>query len=226
MSETGIWMVAALFLAMVLGAVAFIAVATLRRARQRSQELGLLATKLGLTFNPDTDKGLPDHFSFLNKLGKGSGRFASNIMAGVYQRRRVLIFDYHYQTSSGEGTQQVSFSFFILFVPHRFPELTIAPKRLMAKIGSALGFEDIRFESAEFSEAFCVCSGDKRFAYDVCDQSMMEYLLGNRDLNIEIELDVLAIGFDRELSATQIRRNLARLLAIRSFIPEHLFNKI
>jgi hypothetical protein len=55
---------------------------------------------------------------------------------------------------------------------------------------------------------------------------MMEYLLGNRDLNIEIERDVLAIGFDRELSATQIRRNLARLLAIRSFIPEHLFNKI
>jgi hypothetical protein len=226
MNETAIWIFAALILAVVLGVAVFIVVATLRRARQRSHELGLLAAKLGLTFNPDTDKMLPDHFSFLNKLGKGSGRFASNILAGRYQHRSVLIFDYHYQISSGEGTRQVSLSFFILFVPHRFPELTIAPKGMLAKIGSALGFEDIRFESAEFSEAFCVRSKDKRLAYDICNPRMMEYLLGNRDLNIEIERDVLAIGFDRELSATQIRRNLARLLAIRSFIPEHLFNKI
>ena len=39
------------------------------------------------------------------------------------------------------------------------------------------GYQDIKFESAEFSKTFCVRSPDKKFAYDVCNAKMMEYLL-------------------------------------------------
>ena len=85
------------------------------------------------------------------------------------------------------------------------------------------GYQDIEFESAEFSKAFCVRSPDKKFAYDVCNTKMMEYLLANRDLSVEIENQVLALAFDRCLSVGQVESNLQRLVEIRSRLPDYLF---
>ena len=79
------------------------------------------------------------------------------------------------------------------------------------------------FESAEFSKAFNVRSPDKKFAYDVCNARMIEYLLSNSDLTIEIEDDVLAISFDRRLAPENIESNLDRLMTLRSLMPDYLF---
>ncbi|HZL77977.1 MAG TPA: DUF3137 domain-containing protein, partial [Candidatus Limnocylindrales bacterium] len=91
------------------------------------------------------------------------------------------------------------------------------------KVAEVFGYQDIKFESAEFSKTFCVRSKDKKFAYDVCNAKMMEYLLANRDLSIEIEYQALALAFDRCLAAEQIESNLQRLIEIRSRLPEYLF---
>ena len=85
------------------------------------------------------------------------------------------------------------------------------------------GYQDIKFESAEFSRAFNVRSPDKKFAYDVCNAKMMEYLLANRDLSIEIENEVIALAFDSRLSVEQFELDLQRLAEIRSRLPEYLF---
>ncbi len=86
-----------------------------------------------------------------------------------------------------------------------------------------MGFDDIDFESHEFSRNFCVRSADKKFAYDVCNVHMIEYLLANRDLAIEIENDALAIGFDRRLQPQEIEHNFDRLLEVRAQMPDYLF---
>ena len=85
------------------------------------------------------------------------------------------------------------------------------------------GYQDIEFESAEFSKTFNVRSPDKKFAYDVCNGKMMEYLLANRDLSIEIENEVIALAFSTRLSVEQFEFNLRRLVEIRSRLPEYLF---
>ena len=54
---------------------------------------------------------------------------------------------------------------------------------------------------------------------------MMEYLLANRDLNLEIEGPALALAFNARLSAPEIEANLQRLLEIRSRLPDYLFTK-
>ena len=87
------------------------------------------------------------------------------------------------------------------------------------------GYGDINFESAEFSKAFNVRSPDKKFAYDVCNAQMMEYLLANRDLSIEIENDALALAFASRLSVEEIEASLQRLIEIRSRLPEYLFTQ-
>jgi len=197
-------------------------------ARKRREALSALAARLGLNFNPEEDSGLAERYGFLNQLAQGENRYAINVLSGTYQQNQVLVFDYHYETHSTDSkgnrtTQHHWFSFFILTLPAAFPELTIRRENFLIKIAEVFGYQDINFESAEFSKTFCVRSKDKKFAYDVCHAKMMEYLLANRDLSVEIENEVLALAFDRCLATEQIEFNLQRLVEIRSRLPEYLF---
>jgi hypothetical protein len=200
-------------------------------AKRRREALATLAARLGLRFNPDDDYTLAGRFEFLDHLAQGDNRYAFNILSGQYRQKEALVFDYHYETHSTDSkgnrtTHHHYFSFFILLLPLSFPELRITKEGLFSKIAQAFGYADIDFESAEFSRAFCVRSTNKKFAYDVCNAQMMEYLLANRDLSIEIERDALALAFDSQLSADDIEANLQRLLEIRSRLPEYLFTKV
>ena len=212
------------------GLIVVCAIYSAMAAKKRREELSVLAARLGLNFDPSEDEELAERFEFLDKLAEGSNRYAFNVLNGNYRGNNVLIFDYHYETYSNDskGNQQTHhhyFSFFILNLPVRFPELTIVHEGLFSKIAQALGYKDIDFESAEFSRAFCVRSKDKKFAYDVCNAQMMEYLLANRDLSIEIENTALAMAFDKCLSVDEIELNLQRLIEIRSRLPDYLFTK-
>jgi hypothetical protein len=216
-----------LFALLVIGGAIYSAIA----ARKRREELFELAARLGLQFSPGEDYELADRFGFLDKLAQGSNRYAFNVISGTYRQNQVLVFDYHYETHStdSKGNRQTHhhyFSFFILLLPLTFPELKITREGLLSKIAQALGYEDIDFESAEFSRAFCVRSKDRKFAYDVCNAQMMEYLLANRDLSIEIEGPALALAFDERLSAPEIEADLQRLLEIRLRLPDYLFTKV
>jgi hypothetical protein len=214
------------FVALIVAAAIWASIA----ARKRRQAMAQLAARLGLRFRPEKDHGLADGFSFLNKLRRGSNRYAFNILEGGYHGHRVLAFDFHYETHShsskgGRRTHHHYFSFFILLVPYPFPELTIAPEGVFSKIAQMVGYDDIDFESAEFSRTFVVRSSDKRFAYDVCNPKMMEYLLENRDLTLELDGPAIALAFNKRLAPDHIEHNLNRLLWVRSLIPEYLFDE-
>ena len=102
--------------------------------------------------------------------------------------------------------------------------MKIAREGFFSKVAQAFGYDDIDFESHEFSRKFCVRSGDKKFAYDVCNARMIEYLLANDDLTIEIENNAMAMSFSRRLNAEQIEPNLDRLVQVRSLLPSYLFS--
>ena len=197
------------------------------RARKRLEGLFELAQRLGLNFSAAEDYGLADRYGFLKQLAQGENRYARNVLSGTWQQNRVLAFDFHYETysqgKSGRQTHHHWFSFFILTLPAVFPDLTIRRENFFTKVAEVFGYQDIKFESAEFSKAFCVRSPDKKFAYDVCNAKMMEYLLANRDLSVEIENQVLALAFNTCLSVEQVESNLQRLVEIRSRLPEYLF---
>lgn len=194
-------------------------------ARKRREAMAAAAGRLGLRFQPRKNRGLARQYRFLDKLRQGSNRYAFNILSGSYQGHDVMLFDYHYQTGSGKDTHHHYFSFFILQLPMSFPELVIDKEGFFSKIAQAFGYDDIDFESHEFSRKFCVRSADKKFAYDVCNGRMIEYLLSNNDLSIEIEGDSLAISFSRRLAPEHIEPNLNRLFTVRSLMPEYLFSR-
>jgi len=198
--------------------------------KRRMAAFRALASRLGLTFNESHNYDLAAQYGFLNKLAQGSNRYLFNTLAGYYRGYQILVADYHFeiQTTGPKGqprTQHCYLSLFSLQLPADFPELTIAREGLFSKIAQAFGYDDIDFESAEFSRAFCVRSPDKKFAYDVCNARMMDYLLENRDLSSEIERNTLAMVFDSQLVIDKIELNLERLLEIRARMPNYLFER-
>jgi hypothetical protein len=191
--------------------------------RKRRQAMSALATRLGLTYDPQKDYNTASQFRFLDKLAQGNNRYAFNSIYGEFKGHIINAFDYHYETHSTDSkgrrhTHHHYFSFFILQLPRAFQELTIVKEGIFSKIAQTFGYEDIDFESAEFSRTFCVRSPNKKFAYDVCNARMMDYLLNNKDLSIEIESNALALAFDTRLSAEEIEANLNRLVEIREKI--------
>ena len=191
--------------------------------QKRRQALLLVAQKLGLMYSPEKDRYIDDRYCYLHCMNVGSDRYASNVMKGAYQGHDVIVFDYHYETGSGKERTTHLYSFFILETEQYFSELLITKEGIFSKITQALGFDDIDFESHEFSRKFCVKSKDKKFAYDFCNGQMIEYLLANSDLNIEVDRKVIAISFTGNLKPETVEYNLNRVVNIRSLMPDYLF---
>lgn len=205
--------------------VILIVIVSAIEAKKRRESMRGLAQRLGLVFNADKDYNLARYYKFLDKLCPGSDQYAFNTIRGRYQDHDIIIFDYHYEVGSGKHKQTYLFSFFILFLPRSFPELIITREGVLSKIAQAIGYDDIDFESHEFSRQFCVRSPDKKFAYDICHARMIDYLLQHQDLSLEIEQNALSLAFNTCLAPSQIEYNLKRLLTIRSLIPDYLLNK-
>jgi len=201
------------------------------QAKKRREAFQMLAADLGFSFSPDRDHVFARRFGFLDHMDDGSNRYAYNILSGSGpDGARVHIFDYHYETYSrdSKGRRQTDHhyrSIFTLMLPTSFPELNIEPEGFFSKIGQALGFDDIDFESMEFSKRYQVKSHDKKFAYDFCNAQMIDFLLRQRDLIIEVDGNVLALTFRGRLAVEEIRSNYERMLRIRDLMPNYLFNR-
>jgi hypothetical protein len=192
--------------------------------RSRAFYLQMLATQLKFdNFSPDRDEGFTLGWGFLSRLDQGEARYAFNILRGTYHEQRLFVFDYHHQTFSGKSVEDHYSTMLMLVCKEAFPRVMIGPERLLSRWVAAFDGEDVKFESAEFSRAFRVRSEDKRFAYDVCNPQMIEYLLVNRDLQVEIQGPVILLVFEPQLPVRQIEFNLQRLIEIRSRLPDYLF---
>ena len=201
-----------------------------KAAKKRREDMSRLASELQLNFDPSKDHSYDERYPFIKKLCQGRNRYAFNILQGTYRSHPIYAFDYHYKTTSTDGkgkrkTHHHYFSFFILHFEGDFPELVIYREGLFSKLTQFLGFDDIDFESVEFSKRFVVKSSHKKFAYDICHSRMIEHLLRNEDLSIEIERDVLTLFFSRRLDPQQIQYNLDRLIEIRELFPQYLFDR-
>ncbi len=92
MGEGGIIFIFILFVLLIIGAAIYSAIA----ARKRREELFELATRLGLDFSAANNYGLAERFGFLDKLARGSNRYACNVISGAYRQNQVLVFAENY----------------------------------------------------------------------------------------------------------------------------------
>jgi hypothetical protein len=166
-------------------AVIVFAIMTRRIEARRRDALSALTERLGFSFDPERhspDAGLEQFPLFL----QGHSRVKYNTMLGavpIHQRSYdVQMGDFIYKITRSEGkvtsTTTHEFSYVMIRLPFRaVPDLLIRREGVLDKIAGALGFDDIDFESETFSRRFCVKSSDKKFAYDVINPKMIEFLM-------------------------------------------------
>lgn len=157
-----------------------------RMAEARRQELAALAARRGWRFSPDDDRAFPASVAGFDCFSRGSSQRIYNTLRGSTTTRLGPIAlqagDYRYTTGSGKNRHTHRLSYVVADLPLPVPpgvELVIRPEGFTDSIAAFVGFDDIDFESEEFSRRYFVKSNDRKFAYAVVHARMMEYLLAS-----------------------------------------------
>jgi len=161
-----------------------------KQAAARREALFALAGEIGWEFDPSEAPDFDDQYGQYDIFTRGHSRSAYNTLIGALKitcddravdlPARIGDYTYKITRSTGKSTTTTTYRFSYLMIHFPWPNvppLLIRHEGLLDKIAGALGFDDIDFESEEFSRRFCVKSPEKKFAYDVCDPRMMEFLL-------------------------------------------------
>lgn len=206
------------------------------QAKKRREAFAEFARKIGWRFDPDhfSIDGSPlDHFDMFRK---GHSRRAFNTLSGNLTIDELdcaaQAGDYRYKVTTGSGknrrTRTHRFSYLAFRLPFaEVPDVVIRREGLFDKIGGVFGFDDIDFESEEFSRKFYVQSKDRRFTYDLIHPRMMEFLLAKQPPQIDIEAGYVLLT--NGTSTWQIEEFGRRFDFAREFMrlwPPHLVDSL
>ena len=192
----------------------------------RRQKLAAVARELGLTYHPGRHYHLHDTYGFFELFQRGDDHRSYDLIAGYRDGVKVTMFDFSYETSSGDSsvTHIRTVCIFGLPTERCFPYVTIRPEGFFDKLASAIGFNDIDFESVEFSRKFFVKGKDRRFAYDLVHPRMMEYLLAVGSICVEVAYAMILVHHDTKLSPGEWTLLFKRGAEFLNRIPERLLS--
>lgn len=162
------------------------------RNAQRRQALQAWANENGMQYDRARDGSLDGRYSAFGCLHKGSRRYSYNHLTGRWGERAFHGFDYHYETYSTDSkgrrqTHHHHFSAVVLESEIPLQPLFIRPEGVFDRLTEIVGFDDIDFESGEFSRKFYVKAPEKRWAFDVIGQRTMAFLLKSPRFTIEMD---------------------------------------
>ena len=171
--------------------VALVIFLRIKAIKKRVADLNNFATQNNLSFSAKPDYAFEKGFPEFAVLHGGHNRYAYNITKGLYKGRNLIAFDYYYSTTTNISNKKKTYTHYfsgvILGLDFNAGSLFIRPENFLDKIGEAIGLDDIDFESLEFSRKFFVKAKDKKLAYDIIHQGVMEYLLKHPAYSMQFE---------------------------------------
>ncbi len=194
---------------------------SLQAAAARRKLLGDWARRQGWLYQQAKDRRLRTRYDF-DCLDRGHSRFARNICTGDWHGLQAAAFDYQYTTGSGKNSHTYNFSAVILTSPISLKPLHISPEGFFDKVSAFFGYDDIDFESAEFSDLFCVKAESRRWAYDVLHQRTMALLLAHPTFSISFNYDHVIVWRDKRLQPADFEEAMDLVKAILDGLPDYV----
>jgi hypothetical protein len=189
---------------------------------RRRKRLAAFAQSKGWQFSPLKEKNMMNRYPSFKCLRRGHSRWAHNIMRGKSEGRDVTAFDYHYVTGHGKNRRIHQFSALILTSPLPLKPLHIRPENIFDKVTDFFGFDDIDFESAEFSRKFFVKAPEKKWAYHVIHQRMMEFLMDSPRFHIQFDPENIMVWRNKRFREEDFDGAFALIQGMLSRLPEYL----
>jgi len=206
-----------------------------QQAKKRREDLARVAASMGLRFAAGDPCDIAQTYSAFGLLAAGHNRSAYNVLYGSRNHYPVKAFDYVYYTTEtstdaqGNTTtrEQSHYLSAVIFDANvAFHSLFIRPETFLDKIAAAIGFDDIDFESAEFSRKFYVKSSDKKFAFDVIHARMMEFLLQYPRWTVQLEGRSIMASTGGLLNADEFRGAIEFVDGFLKQIPDYLWEQL
>lgn len=150
--------------------------------KKRRAAFASFAAAKGWGYSPDDPHGLDGRWDCF-PFDRGHSRQATNVITGTADGGLPMVaFDYRYKetTTDSKGNSSTTtyrFAVCVVRLPCQLPDLYVGNENFLTRIGSAIGIEDIEFESDDFNRAFRVKSDNPKFASDLLHPRMMELLL-------------------------------------------------
>lgn len=195
--------------------------------RKRQEALVALAIRLGMKYQKGKNRSLIARYNAFDLFRKGRNQYAQSVFTGTYLDYPITAFDFHYETTSTDSKGRKerhhhNFTCVICQLPKAFPELKARPEGLFDKVASAVGWDDIDFESYEFSKKYHVNSRDKKFAYDFFHTRMMQLFLDNPGMVLEIDGNAMLLSTKGKIKPEYLENHIDRLVAVRKLVPQYI----
>ncbi|MEO1496941.1 MAG: hypothetical protein AAFV43_07295 [Planctomycetota bacterium] len=202
-----------------------------KKEGERTEMLRRLAERLGLRFTPKHHT-LPGRVSDMADFARGHSRYAYNTLHGPLRVGSVTLDvqagDYHFAVTRSNGksssTQHYNLSYLAVRVGlPGTPRVTLRREGFFDTVSAAFGFNDIDFESAEFSRKFHVSSSDKRFAYDLLHPRAIELLLDECPNRLDLRGEWLCLtNKDKRWEVDEFAGWLVWLERFVNLWPDHM----
>jgi hypothetical protein len=189
---------------------------------QRRKKLEAFAKSQGWSFSSSKDKKFFNQYPRFKCLRRGHSRYAYNLMQGSRDGRDITAFDYHYVTGHGKSRKVHNFSALVIQCLLTLKPLYLRPENIFDRVTDFFGYDDIDFESAEFSRQFFVKARDKRWAYDILHQRMIEYLLGAPKFHFQFDVRDIMVWRNERFSEKDFDDAFLLIQGMLSRLPEYV----
>lgn len=163
---------------LIIGGVVLVAVLVgWHLAEQRRKALAACAAAMGFSYDAYPLENYHERYAGFSPFGNGHSRKTTNLIYGTRGPLEWSMFDYKYVTGSGKNRTTHQVGVIAAAAAMSFPRLRMRGESFLDRIVGAVGFDDIDFESDEFSRAYYVKCDDRKRAYDLIHPQMMQYLL-------------------------------------------------
>jgi hypothetical protein len=193
--------------------------------QKRQKEFAAWATQHGFTYATEDDRYVDMPWG--SPFGLGFGRAALDVLTSTRTERPALCFTYRYKTETSDGkttsTQTHYYSVYSTRLRRPLPDLRVGREGFLSHIARAVGIHDIEFESEDFNHEFKVNADDRKFAYDVVNPQMMQFLMQSSTPGFTIRgADLFLIDSGR-LDLVNVLPTLGYLDAVIEHIPNFVW---
>jgi hypothetical protein len=206
-------LIAVVFVVVIIGSAIY--------SRKRREALQQAADALGLEFAP-APGDVHTQYQQFRPLNIGRNRRSRNLLHGRRGEIEWELFDYQYRTGSGKNATTHSIGVLVAGMPMAFPTMEIRPENMLDKIAAMAGFDDINFESEQFSRRYHVKCDNRRACYELIHPQMIEYLLSLPQLSWQFSGRCIALTRNGFYAPDQLEATMGMVEGFVQRIPAYV----
>jgi hypothetical protein len=207
----------------------------IKAAKRRREAIERWCARRGFRFIGSAPFRLMSNLQGIPQFRSGREHKSANVVVGSLKSLGstldVYSGDYSYveDVGSGKNRRRVTrrFSFVVATLPFVTPAVALRRESFLDRFAAAMGFDDIDFETAEFSRKFHVKSQNARFAYDLIHPRMMEFILSADDPSFTITDGLCAVADGaRTWPPEKFEQQLSYLDGLLQLWPRHVLDTL